>query len=349
MTVQWLDTMTLGNWQSWGVPSTQWRFKIFMNSSLSANCGRFRISAKSPKPQRYLIFTVLLTHWESFEDAPLCEILWLAQNMNIFKRVGCPFQTSRCLTKHVMMTNPFKHVNLLNLHSFGDFAKILKSSTNFHDIEDVHEDSYIFIGLRAPLNCANFPSVRSGILPQGCVSHSESNAELNELVSRISIKSSEGVKLVLMSNDAAQPILMLHILIPHYSFHLALLCACLSLTSPFPVTNIDHSNTINELERCPHQSHIKLPTWLSCDSISWGLGSGQRSQCAGMRFWDLFYVHLMMEWAFNCFHVLLASMWLCWSSSSHSFLVCMMLGILIIWDIPMHQYLRVVFHKPHVP
>src|SRR5882724_1282507 len=46
------------------------------------------------------------------------------------------------------------------------------------------------------------------------------------------------VKLDVMIIDVAQPILMLHILLPHYSFCLALLYTCLSLASPFPVTNI---------------------------------------------------------------------------------------------------------------
>jgi len=39
------------------------------------------------------------------------------------------------------------------------------------------------------------------------------------------------VRLDVMIDDVVQPTLMLHILLPHYSFHLALLYACLSLAS----------------------------------------------------------------------------------------------------------------------
>jgi len=47
----------------------------------------------------------------------------------------------------------------------------------------------------------------------------------------------------------AQSILILHIFIPHYSFHLVLLCTFLSLTSPFPVTNITFFRTIEQVRK----------------------------------------------------------------------------------------------------
>jgi len=55
------------------------------------------------------------------------------------------------------------------------------------------------------------------------------------------------VKLDMMSDDAAQLILMFHIFIPHYSFHLSLLCTHLSFSSPFPVTNITSFRTIERV------------------------------------------------------------------------------------------------------
>jgi len=92
-------------------------------------------------------------------------------------------------------------------------------------------------------------SMRSGILPQGCVSHSvvshsESDAELRWVVSEISVKSSEGWNLMwwvmMLPNQSWCSISFS----PHYSFHLALLCTCTSLTSPFPVTNIASFRTV---------------------------------------------------------------------------------------------------------
>ena len=92
-------------------------------------------------------------------------------------------------------------------------------------------------------------SMRSGILPQGCVSHSESYAKLRWVVSEMFIKSSEGWNLMwwlmMLPNQSWYSISF----IPHYSFCLALLCAHLSLASPFPVTNIASFRTVEQVQK----------------------------------------------------------------------------------------------------
>ena len=61
--------------------------------------------------------------------------------------------------------------------------------------------------------------------------------------------------------------------IPHYSFHLALLWTCLSLSSPFLVTYNILQDQQTRAERSPHQTHITLPTRSNHGITSWRLGS----------------------------------------------------------------------------
>ena len=105
-------------------------------------------------------------------------------------------------------------------------------------------------------------SMRSGKLPQGCVSHSESIAKLGWVVSEMSIKSSEEWNLMCW-------LMMLHnqswfsiSFVPHYSFHLALPYTCLSLTShiSFPVTNITSFRTIKQVQK-------DVPTKVASNSL----------------------------------------------------------------------------------
>jgi len=87
----------------------------------------------------------------------------------------------------------------------------------------------------------------SGILHQGCVSHSDSIPKLWWVVSEMFIKSSEGWNLMrwvmILPNQSWCSISF----VPHYSFHCALLCTHISLTSPFPVTNIASFWTIEQV------------------------------------------------------------------------------------------------------
>ena len=70
--------------------------------------------------------------------------------------------------------------------------------------------------------------------------------------------------------------------IPHYSFHLALLCTCLSLTSPFPVTNIVSFRTVEQVWSPPESHQMRdLPsqclrgpriwTWGHLDWTCWSM------------------------------------------------------------------------------
>ena len=122
----------------------------------------------------------------------------------------------------------------------------------------------------------------SGI--QGCVSHSEPNAKLRWVVPEMSIKSSEGWNLMWWS-------MMLHnqswcsiSFFPHYSFHLALFNTCLSLTSPFSVTNIASSRTIKRVQKdVPTTAASNSLLEQVSDSISWGLESTTRPQSTRTR------------------------------------------------------------------
>jgi len=112
-----------------------------------------------------------------------------------------------------------------------------------------------------------------------CVSHSESIAELGWVVLKLSVKSSEGWNLMCWSM-MLHTNLDAHILVPHFSFLFILPSACLSLASRHlpSSTNIDPLGPLNEFRKMSHHSRIKLPTWASRDSISWGLGSITRSR-----------------------------------------------------------------------
>jgi len=84
------------------------------------------------------------------------------------------------------------------------------------------------------------------ILAHGCVIHGESDAEWEWVVPKISVKSSKGWFLrwwVMMPPNQSWCSISF---ILHYSFHLALLCAQLSLSSPIPVTILHPSGLSNE-------------------------------------------------------------------------------------------------------
>jgi len=115
-------------------------------------------------------------------------------------------------------------------------------------------------------------SMRSKILPQGCVSHSESYAELRWMVSEMFINHQKGET---WCDDwwCCTTNLMFHILCPSL---LILLRSSLHSPLPhisFPVTISHPSGPSNKFGKMSHHSHIKLPTQPSRDSISWGLGS----------------------------------------------------------------------------
>ena len=129
--------------------------------------------------------------------------------------------------------------------------------------------------------------MRSGILPQGCVSHSDSIAELGWVVSEMSIKSSEGWNLMCW-------LMMLHnqswcsiSFVPHYSFHLAFpytylsLSSPLYLASPFPVTIIASFRTIKWVQK-------DVPQWMwGPDKMTGQTVShvGQTGQAMGILRW----------------------------------------------------------------
>jgi len=69
-------------------------------------------------------------------------------------------------------------------------------------------------------------------------------------------------ELDVLIDDVAQPILMLHILCPHFSFLFILPSACLSshLASPFPVTNIASIRIIERVQK-------DVPTTVASNSL----------------------------------------------------------------------------------
>jgi len=109
------------------------------------------------------------------------------------------------------------------------------------------------------------------------LSHSESIAELGWVVLKMSVKSSEGCETWCVDwMMLAQPILMLHILRPHFSFLFILPSACLflHLASSFQSPILHPLGPSNGQKDVPTQSH-QLPTRASRDSISWGLDLSQ--------------------------------------------------------------------------
>jgi len=122
-------------------------------------------------------------------------------------------------------------------------------------------------------------SMRSGKLPQGCVSHSDSIAKLGWVVSEMSIKSSEGWNLMCWFDDVHNQSWCSISFVPHYSFHIALP----TLSSPLHLTSPSQSPILHPLDHWMIQKDVptpkshQCPTQSSCDSMSWGLGSITRS------------------------------------------------------------------------
>ena len=118
-------------------------------------------------------------------------------------------------------------------------------------------------------------SMRGGILPRGCVSHSESIAELGWVVPKMFVKSSK--------RRFLRWCCTINLGVESSGFHvISFLHTCgslpfsrLSLTSPFPVSidADDLQDWRTSSNRCPHQSPINFPTQSSCDDMFWGSGS----------------------------------------------------------------------------